>query len=95
MGPVTWKISEYSSRPGYRPSDAGRKRYVHIGPVNVWILTDSVSLIIIPFSDVDGIKLDIASQMEVMALTRRGHKKTIPDTISFLLAIDPVRLATK
>jgi hypothetical protein len=56
MGAVTWKISENNSRPGYRPSVAGRKRYVRIGPVDVWTSTDSVSLIIIPFSDVDGIE---------------------------------------
>jgi hypothetical protein len=30
---------------------------VRIGPVDVWTSTDSVSLIIIPFSDVDGIEL--------------------------------------
>jgi hypothetical protein len=57
MGLVTWKISENSSRPGYLPSFAGRKRYVRMGPVDVSITTDSVSLIIIPFSDVvDGIE---------------------------------------
>jgi hypothetical protein len=52
MGPVTWKISENKSKPGYRPSVAGRKRYARMGPVGVWISTDSLSLIIIPFSDV-------------------------------------------
>jgi len=52
MRPVTWKISENSSKPGYRPSVAGRKRYVRMGPVDVWTSTDSLSLIIIPCSDV-------------------------------------------
>jgi hypothetical protein len=56
MGPVTWKISENSSKPGYRPSVADRKRYVRMGPVEVSISTDSVSLIIIPYSDVAGIE---------------------------------------
>jgi hypothetical protein len=56
MGPVTWKIAENSNRPGYRPSATGRKRYVRMGPEEVSISTDSVSLIIIPFSDVDGIE---------------------------------------
>jgi len=51
MRPVTWKISENSSRPGYRLSVAGRKRYVRMSPVEVWISTDSVSFIIIPFAD--------------------------------------------
>jgi hypothetical protein len=46
IGPVTWKISEYKSRPGYRPSAAGRKTYVRIGPEGVLISADSVSLII-------------------------------------------------
>jgi hypothetical protein len=55
IGPVTWKISEYGSRPGYRPSVASRKRYVRIGPVDIWISTDSIFFIIIPFSDVHGI----------------------------------------
>jgi hypothetical protein len=61
MRPVTWKISETSTRPGYRPSVAGRKRYVRMDPMDVWISTDSVSLIISPFSDVvDGNELHIA-----------------------------------
>jgi hypothetical protein len=51
MGPVTWKISENSTRPGYRPSAVGRKRYVRMDPVAVWISADSVSLIIILLSD--------------------------------------------
>ena len=61
IGSVTWKIPENSSRPGYRPSATGRKRYVRIDPVGVGTSTDSVSLKIIPFSDVvDGNKLHIA-----------------------------------
>ena|SRR5688572_16175589 len=35
------------------PSAAGRKTYVRMDPVGVWISTDSESLIIIPFSDTD------------------------------------------
>lgn len=34
------------------PLSHRRKRYVRMDPVDVWISTDSVSLIIIPFSDV-------------------------------------------
>src|SRR5712692_7620925 len=73
MGPVTWKISEYSTRPGYRPSVPGRKRYVRMGPVEVWISADSVSLMIISFSDlVDGNDLLIARTWDAMASTGRS-----------------------
>ena len=73
---VTWKISENNTRPEYRPLVAGRKRYVRMGHVEVSISTDSVSLIIILFSDVvDGVDLYIARIWEAMASTWRGQKK--------------------
>ena len=40
--------------------------YVRMGPVEVWISTDSVSLIIIPFSDVDRIELYKARKCEAV-----------------------------
>lgn len=51
MNSVTWKISENCTRTRYRPSVAGRKKHVRMGPVGVCISADSVSLMILPFSD--------------------------------------------
>ena len=74
IGPVTWKISEYSTRPGYRPSVAGRKTYVRMGPVGVWISADLVSLMIIPFSDLmEGNSLLIVRTWNTMASIGKGH----------------------
>jgi len=47
---------------------------VRMGPVGVWISADSVSLMIIPFSDlVDGNELLMARKWDTVASTWRGH----------------------
>jgi hypothetical protein len=46
---------------------------VRMGPVEVWISADSVSLMIISFSDLlDGNELLIAREWDAMASTGRG-----------------------
>ena len=57
-----------------------------MGPVDVWISTDSVSLIIIPFSDVvDGNALYMVRSGTRWLQLGEVIGKTIPDTI-FLLS---------
>ena len=82
-------------QPRISPLSRRRNGYVRMGTVGEWISTDSISLIIIPYSDVAGIEHELVRKSDAIASAGEVTTKIIPDTILVLLAVGPVRPATK